>query len=61
MKFEYKGLKEVISYSTGIYAVLIFITEFIMVKVVVNMLKKKFHQPIEYDLAKSMPFEVRES
>lgn len=25
------------------------------------MHKNKFHQPLEYDLAKSLPFEIRES
>lgn len=49
------------SYSAGIYAVLVFITEFKMVKLTLNSRTKKFHQPIEYDLAKSMPFEVRKS
>jgi len=43
MNIECKGLKEVVSYSTGTYAVLIFITEQSMIKIVLNVSKKKFH------------------
>lgn len=50
-----------IAYSEGIYSTLLFVTESSLVKLTLNTDMSKFHQPLIYDLAKSMPFEIRES
>lgn len=53
------GARQALAYCEGLYSTLMFITEKSLVRLSINIKSKKFHQPIIYDLAKSMPFEVR--
>ena len=59
LSFNCTDARQVLAYCEGLYSTLMFVSEKGLVKLTINTKSKKFHPPLIYDSAKSLPFEIR--